>query len=262
LRPYLGFGSINQRSFGATSSYNSLQITANRRMTQGLQLSASYTFSKSLGAASSDFEGMSPYFPMRTRNFGILDFDRPHQLMINFTYQVPDLGQSLNNKFLSAIFGGWQTSGILSFVSGAGITPGYSTVDGADITGSSEGARIDLIADPNIPKGDRTFAKNFNTDAFARPAKSTFGTIGIRPLRGPGINNWDLSISKRIPLYTEQQYIQFRAEFFNAWNHTQFSGWDTTARFDAAGKQVNANFGAATGARDPRRIQMSLRLMF
>jgi len=72
-----------------------------------------------------------------------------------------------------------------------------------------------------------------------------------------------MTLSKRIPLGAgETRYFQFRAEFYNAFNHTQFSGMNNTARFDATGAQVNANFGAFTGARDPRRIQFSLRLMF
>ncbi len=262
LRPYLGLGGINVRSFGGTSSYNSLQVTANRRMARGIQFGVSYSFSKSMGITSGDFDNVSPYFAPRSRNYGLLDFDRAHMLVINYTYQLPSLGKRWNSKPLDVVLGGWQISGITSFVSGAGITPGFSTTDGADITGSGEGARINIIKDPYLPKSERTFARNFRTDAFARPASRDFGNCGIRPLRGPGINNWDVSLSKRVPLYGERRYVQFRAEFFNAFNHTQFSSMDTTARFDPAGSQVNTNFGAFNGARDPRRIQLSFRLMF
>ncbi len=263
IRPYLGQGDINVRSFSATSSYNSFQLAVSRRMARGLQFGGSYTYSKSLGLGEGDFDPMSPYFDMRTRNYGLLPFDRTHMAVINYTYQIPDLGKKYANKALSAVLGGWQVSGITSFTSGAPFRPGFSTVDGADITGSTEGARIDMIADPHIEKGSRTFSRNFKTEAFARPASKTFGTAGIVVLRGPGINNWDFTISKKVPLgLGEGRYVQFRTEFYNAFNHTQFSGYDTTARFDAAGAQVNANFGAYTGARDPRRIQLSLRVMF
>jgi len=163
---------------------------------------------------------------------------------------------------LKAVLGNWVISGITTFQSGFPFTPGFSTTDGADITGSDEGARIDVIGDPHLPKSERTFSRNFKTEMFARPAKGSFGNAGVGILRGPGINNWDIAISKRIPVAGEQRYFQFRGEFFNAWNHTQFSGLDTTARFDPAGKQVNPNFGAYTSARDPRRIQLSLRFMF
>jgi hypothetical protein len=263
LRPYLGLGDINVRSFGATANYNSLQISANRRLSQGIQLGASYTFSKALGIASADFDGMSAYFSPRSRNYGPLNFDLTHTLVINYTYQVPSLGKKLNSKLLDGVMGGWQLSGITSFIAGTPFTPGFSTTDGADITGSSEGARINVIKDPYLPKGERTFSTNFRTDAFARPATRDFGNAGVDILRGPGINNWDVTVSKRIPIgLGEQRYFQFRAEFYNAFNHTQFSGLNTTARFDPTGAQVNANFGAYTSARDPRRIQMSLRLMF
>ena len=81
-------------------------------------------------------------------------------------------------------------------------------------------------------------------------------------MRNPSWNNWDMSFSKRMPLKSEQRFFQFRAEFYNIWNHTQFNGYNTTARFNPAGQQINANFGALTGTRDPRKIQLSARFMF
>ena len=258
LRPYRGLGTINMRGFGATINYHSLQVSANRRMRAGLQFGVSYTFSKTLGVGAGDFDGVSPYFSMRRRNYGRLSYDAPHALVINYTWQLPSPQQPI----LKAVLGNWVISGITTFQSGFPFTPGFSTTDGADITGSDEGARIDVIGDPHLPKSERTFSRNFKTEMFARPAKGSFGNAGVGILRGPGINNWDIAISKRIPVAGEQRYFQFRGEFFNAWNHTQFSGLDTTARFDPAGKQVNPNFGAYTSARDPRRIQLSLRFMF
>ena len=140
--------------------------------------------------------------------------------------------------------------------------PGFSTVDSTDITGSTEGARIIVVGDTCIPKSDRTFFRNFNTAAFARPARGSFGNVGVDSMRGPGINNWDVNVTKRFPLFSESRYIQFRAELFNAWNHTQFSGLYTTARFDANGNQVDPNFGAFSSARAPRTVQLSLRVAF
>jgi hypothetical protein len=69
-------------------------------------------------------------------------------------------------------------------------------------------------------------------------------------------------MSKRFPLKAEGRYFQFLGELYNAWNHAEFNGYDTTARFNPAGQQINANFAALTGTRDPRKIQLSLRLMF
>jgi hypothetical protein len=80
-------------------------------------------------------------------------------------------------------------------------------------------------------------------------------------LRGPGINNWDIALFKNFSI-REGLRAQFRLEGYNAFNHTQFSTFDSTARFDASGKQVNAQFGQFTAARDPRILQLAVRLQF
>jgi len=260
LRPYQGLGNINVRGFGATSNYNSLQVTANRRMSGGLQFGVSYTFSKALGIGAGDFDSVSPYFSMRTWNYGPLSYDIPHVLIINYTWNLPNPGQ--DHKLLGLVLGNWQVSGITSFLSGTPFTPSFSTSDSIDLTGSNESARITVLSDPRLPKGERSFYRNFKTEAFARTPVRNFGNAGVNVLRNPGVNNWDVSISKRIPVVGEQRYFQFRSEFYNAFNHTQFSGYDTGARFNPAGQQINANFSAYNGARDPRRIQLSLRFMF
>ena len=261
LRPYYGLSNINVRGFGATSNYHSLQVSANRRLSQGLQYGISYTFSKALGVGAADFDGVSPYFSMRSRNYGLLSYDVTHNLVINSIYEIPDLGKRLGAKPLSWILGNWQVSGIATFQSGFPFTPTFSTSDTVDLTGSGEGARITVLGDPWLPKGERNFDRNFKTEMFARTPKGDFGNAGIGILRGPGINNWDISVTKRFPV-TERQYFQFRSEFYNTFNHTQFSGLSTGARFNPAGEQINLNFGAYTSARDPRRIQFSLRYMF
>ncbi|MGB9610316.1 MAG: hypothetical protein ACPL7M_05030, partial [Bryobacteraceae bacterium] len=261
LRPYYGLSSINVRGFGATSNYHSLQVTANRRMKNGLQYGVSYTFSKALGVGAGDFDGVSPYFSMRRRNYGLLSYDATHALVINYTYELPNLAARWHKGFLNQVFGYWQISGISTFQSGFPFTPTFSTSDTVDLTGSSEGARITVVGDPRLPKDQWTFDRTFRTEVFKRTPKGDFGNAGIGLLRGPGIENFDISVTKRFPI-TEQRYFWFRGEFFNAFNHTQFSGVSTAARFDPAGNQINLNFGAYTSARDPRRIQLSLRFMF
>jgi outer membrane receptor protein involved in Fe transport len=262
FRPIKGYGNMYVYEHVGNANYNSLQLTANRRFTRGLQFGVAYTFSKLLGYASADGDTLSPYFSPRLRNYGRLTFDRPHTLVVNYMYDLPKLGRRLGSKPAGWVLDNWQISGITSFISGAPFTPGISTVDGADITGSTEGARINVVGNGNLAKSERTFYRNFNTDAFARPALRDFGNAGVNILRGPGINNWDFNVSKRVPLFSEARYVQFRTELFNAWNHTQFSGLYTTARFDAAGKQVDSNFGAFSAARTARVIQLSLRVVF
>jgi hypothetical protein len=263
LRPYAGLGNINVRGFGATSNYHSLQVSVNRRMSRGMQYGLAYTWSKALGVAPNDFDGVSSYFPMREWNYGPLTYDVPHMLVLNYTWNLPNPVGRLNRKALNVVFANWQVAGITSFLSGTPFTPGFSTSDGQDITGSSEGARIVVTGDPRLPKSERTFDRNFITEVFARPGLRDWGNAGTRILRGPGVNNWDMSVSKRIPFGEgDERYFQLRGEFFNAWNHTQFSGMDTTARFNPAGQQINTNFGRYTGARDARKVQLSLRFMF
>jgi hypothetical protein len=128
LRPYLGMSTINMRTFDGTSNYHGMQMSVNRRMTNGLQFGVSYTFAKSLGVSNADFGGLSYYFPWRRGNYGPLGYDIRHMAVINYNYEVPNLGQRLNNKFLGIITDNWQISGITQFMSGTPFTPGFSTI--------------------------------------------------------------------------------------------------------------------------------------
>jgi hypothetical protein len=135
-------------------------------------------------------------------------------------------------------------------------------VTAADITGSpSQAARINVTGDAVLPKSERTFSRNFKTEVFQVPPVGTVGNSARYTMRGPGVNNFDIAIFKNFPV-REALRIQFRWEMYNAFNHTQFSGFDATARFDAQGKQVNARFGEMTSARLPRQMQFALRFLF
>jgi hypothetical protein len=262
FRPFPGYGDVLQYQNSATANYNSLQVAINRRYQSGLQFGVAYTYSKALGVASADGTIVSSYFNVRSRDYGPLSFDRRQTLVFHYSYDLPKVGNKLGSKPAGWVLDNWQISGITSFISGAPFTPGFSTVDAADITGSYEGARIDVVGNANLANSERTFFRNFNPEAFARPASRTFGNAGVNVLQGPGINNWDINITKRVPLFSEGRYIQFRTELFNAWNHTQFSNLFTSARFDAQGRQVDPNFGAFSEARTPRTIQLSLKVVF
>jgi hypothetical protein len=132
--------------------------------------------------------------------------------------------------------------------------------DGSSTPGRT--IRITLAGDPNLPAGERDFFRNFRTEAFQRTPRGEFGNAGVGILRGPGTNNWDITLNKRFPLAGEGRYIQFRTELFNAWNHTQFASLFTGARFDAQGKQTDSNFGAFRSARPARTIQLSAKIVF
>ncbi|MBL8228689.1 MAG: TonB-dependent receptor [Bryobacterales bacterium] len=262
FRTYLGVADIAMREARYTSNYHAFQLSLNRRFSQGFQFGLSYTFSKVLGVTDNESALATPYFDPRRWNYGPLAFDRTQVAVVNYIYDIPSPGKALNWRPLHWALGNWQISGITSLVTGAPVTPGFSTVDGQDITGSSEGPRITVTGDPKLPASERTFFRNFRTEAFARTPLRSFGNAGIGILRGPGYVNWDLSITKRVPLWSEERFLQVRGEFFNAFNNTQFSGFDLSPRFDLAGRQVNPNFGAFTSARDARVVQISARFAF
>ncbi len=260
LRPKLGYADIIYREWAAGSNYHSLQTTVNRRFAHGVQFGASWTWSKAMDYNDSDTTTVSPFVPVRVWNYGLAGFDRTHALKVNWVWEVPKT--PWRNAVVKQIVNDWQISGIASFVSGAPTTVGFSTTNSLDITGTaSQGARIDVTGDPVLPKSERTFSRNFRTDVFQRPAVGTFGNSAKTLLRGPGINNWDLAVFKNFPV-RESLKFQFRCEMYNAFNHTQFSSFDTTARFDATGNQINSQLGQFTAARSPRQLQFALRLYF
>lgn len=257
LRPLRGYGSVTIHEMTGSSNYNSLQATLNRRFAKGFAVSASYTFSKALGVTSK-----SPYFAPRSRNYGPLDWDRTQVFVASYSYDLPKIGARTAFKPASWVLDNWVLSGITTFSTGAPFTPGFSTVDGQDITGSSEGARINVVGNPHLDPSERTYSRNFTTAAFARPALKSFGSAGANIMRNPGDANWDVSVAKRVPFAGEGRYLQIRGEAFNVWNHTRFSSYDSTARFDAAGNQVSTTFGSLNGARSPRTIELSARIVF
>jgi hypothetical protein len=118
-----------------------------------------------------------------------------------------------------------------------------------------------LTGEPSIPKSERTRTRFFDTSVVRLPAVGTIGNAAKFNLRGPGINNQDWALFKNFDI-REPLRLQFRWETYNTWNHTQFSGVDTTARFDPQGTQVNNRLGEMISARAARIMQFALRLYF
>lgn len=277
MRKYQGWGDVIQKTFGGTANYNALQVALNRRFTKGLQLGVAYTFSKALGVQSSENDYISSYFNPRDVNYGLLAQDRTHVFVANYYYDLPNLGKKFDSKPLGWIADNWAISGITTFSSGAPTSPFITWSDYRDVAGSSvtpwwgvwggaafDMARGQLIGDPykNVPAG-----RTFNPAAFAPTPQGTygnvsFGNLGNGILRLPGVNNWDFTVTKRVPLGSEKRYVQFRTEMFNVWNHTQYSNYDTTLVFDSPTAQVNPTAGLYNAARSPRLIQLSLKLYF
>jgi len=251
-----GYGDITSRTFIGSTNYNALQATLNRRFTQGLMFGVAYTWSKSLGITSFD-----PLVPdNRARNYGPTGADRRHILALNYVYDLPKLGQKANNRFLGAIVDNWTLSGITSFITGAPIMPSFTSAVGADIAGSSSAnIRLDVIGDARTPTTPGTF---FNTAAFAQPARGTLGNLGLNALRGPGVANWDATLSKSIRLWSERSVMKLRVEAYNVFNHTQFASYNTSTQFNAAGVNTNTDFGRPASARPARIIAFATRIEF
>ena len=275
LRPYRGYGDINYIEFASNSNYHALQVQANRRISTNLAFGLSYTWSKAMDLVDGNNNNVSPLINPRSRNYGKAGFDRTHNLTINYVYKLPGLSKHWDNAFTRQALDGWELSGITSFVSGSPLGIGYTTVQGTDLTGTAVANGIDsrvvLTGNPNLPKGDRTFNRYFNTAVVQAPTKADFGigNASKDPLRGPGVNNWDISIFKNFSLSREGAVrLQYRLEMYNAFNHTQFTGVDTTPRFDLTKQpgdplyQVNGTLGQYTSAANSRRIVMGLKLNF
>ncbi|MFB3778456.1 MAG: carboxypeptidase regulatory-like domain-containing protein [Bryobacteraceae bacterium] len=292
-RPYIGYGGEGTfllgggytSIFGGCANYNSLQISANRRMSRTLLLGVAYTWSKALGTADSLSTAAHPT-DTRKADYGPLSYDRTQILNVNYTLNLPDgarKGTPLGNALGRIILNGWQISGITSLSSGAPGTIAYSQYNTAAvalnrmITGSEPMApRVILTGTPNLSPGDRTLHRWIDTSVVRPAVKGSQGMdSGPRNVRGPGVNNWDISVFKRIRFTSnEQRYVQLRLEMFNAFNHTQWSSVNLNAQFDAAGNITNLpsaanrfgfgalNFTSTNPMRPPRQIQVAVKVYF
>lgn len=281
-RPFVGYGDINLTGFGASSNYNSLQVSLNRNLSKSLTYGVSYTWSKALGVASGDGDGMHPT-NFRMANYSYLDFDVPHNLVFNFVYDIPKLARSgnfLDNPVGRKVVNGWQISGLTTMQKGqpGNIGLSFTGLGGADVnrifTGSENvGPRVVVTGNPQ--PGNKSLAAWVDASVFKMPAVGSQGLESAqRIVRRPGINNWDITLLKNIPVWTEARYLQLRLEMFNAWNHAQFSDFNRTIQFNpSTGAVTNLptalgggggryGFGAINAVRDPRIIQLAAKFYF
>jgi hypothetical protein len=269
LRPNPGYADIQYIELAGTSNYHSLQTQINKRFSKGLQFGVSWTWSKAMTIVNGNGDAVNPYLNYRMRQYGRASFDRTHNFVFNYLYDIPKLSRLTgNNMIVKSVFDNWQLSGLTTFTSGAPLGIGYSLVSGADLVGASGAgidSRVNLLSNPIIPKSERTELRHFNTNAFAPPTRAEFG-IGNAPkdvLRGPGINVFDVTVIKNIPIgKSDQKRLQLRFEFYNFFNHASFQGVDTTARFDAQNRQVSGTFGQYTSTLDARRIVLGAKFYF
>jgi len=232
------------------SSYNSLQV--NLRHTSGrLQLLAGYTYSKSLDNSSGYGEQVNPFDPRRS--VALSAFDATHNFVVSYNYDLPF------DKFVGAnrLTKGWAISGITRFSTGLPIT--LIETDDQSLLGTQFTGPIPLGIDvPDVigplhtsdPRSNRIF---FNSSAFTAETLGVLGDAPRRMFHGPGVNNWDMALLKDTKL-TESVNLEFRAEFFNIFNHAQFL---------AVNGNVNSpTFGQVQSVQQPRIGQLSFKVNF
>jgi hypothetical protein len=287
FRPYLGYGTIPQQIFEGNSSYHSLQVTAKRQFSHGLQFQISYTHSKAMDYAEGDSTSttgtptnssntVARYLNRVFWNYGIASYDRPDVLSFNVLWALPSFHPQ--NRFVKTVFDGWQISDITTYIpTGAALNVSMSTNPTVNYFSGGDGARPLLIGNPNLPSSQRNANQWFNTAAFAEPiamtaAQCASGTCpavswvntGNTPqgvIRGPGRNTFNTAIFKNFKI-RERLNAQFRAEAYNTFNHTQFNAIGTSVKYNASGVNTDTTWGQVTSVRDPRIMQFALRLMF
>lgn len=273
----LGFnGDIQVLENLGIANYNSLQAKVERRFSKGVTLLASYTYGKSLtdsvdhlstsGAGNGVDVGefKEPQDPHRRRlEYGPSEFDITHRFVLSGVWQLPfGRGKSYGSQWSRATdfaLGGWALSPIFTAQGGLPLT-----INSAQIVniGGERRFRPDRIANGALPDNQRSVDRWFDTSAFVA-LSNTPGTVGFVPnrimgnsgvgiLRGPGLVNLDFNLSKEFPIH-EQVSAQFRAEFFNALNHTNLG---------VPGIMIGGGFGQIVSAADARIIQFALKLKF
>jgi len=261
LVPYPEYCGVNDVQVpGGRSSYNALQVNFTHRWSSGMQFLLSYTNSKYLDDSSGSegwTSGSSANYEniYNMRNEYSLDIDDiPQSFVASYIYQLPigkdkRFGSNLSGP-VNAIVGGWQVSGITTAKSGfpLGIT---AASDNVNNFGGAQ--RPNLIGNPHL--SNPTIQEWFNTAAFAQPAPFTFGNVPrtMPTLRAPGLYDWDIAAEKYWD-FGERAHLQFRAEFFNAFNRANFYAPNTSFGSPA--------FGTITGANPARDIQFALKLFW
>ena len=251
------------------SKYNSLQSRLERRFSSGFSLLVTYTFAHAEDDASNANLGSQNNDGFRWFKFPNLDkgnasFDVRHRFTASYIYELPvGKGKPLfggANGAVQQVVGGWQVAGITTVSSGNWFTPTDSNNNYANSDGFA-GQLPDVVADPN----HSTHCKSgtfFNTCAFVNPPFGSFGDAGRNSVLGPGFQIWDFSLFKTFRV-SERSRIEFRSEFFNIPNHTNFllskSGPQQSNNSTILG---SSSYGILTAARPPRQIQFALKLSF
>ena len=232
------------------TNYNAGYVKLEQRVWHDLSYTVAYTFSKLMdsGAAGMNMYNRRPEREPAPDNV-------PHNFILSYVWQLPvGKGKQVNiqNKLLDGVIGGWELSGITSFISGMNFTI-VVTGDPANVLAGIERANATGVKPQRLdPRTSGLLG--FNTAAYATPPKGVFGNLGNNTQQGFGINDWDVSFSKNfvLPKLGEASRLHIRAEFFNFFNHTQFNNPAATVNV--------STFGLVNSTRDPRILQLAAKL--
>lgn len=252
LRPYPQYLNVTGLLNNGNSFYNSLQASLSRRWPGGVLMFA-YTWAK----ITDDIDGPTTSSTIQNiynlkAEHGIASYDVPHRFVASYVYRLP-FGAGgryfTTTPFVRRVVGGWELSGITQFQTGLPLAVTQSNATG----GFTNAQRPNEVASPALPDGQRTLTAWFNTSAFIKAPDYTAGNEPRFAFFGPGINNWDASLMRNIML-REKLRMQIRAEFYNAFNHPNFSNPNT-----ALG---NINYGKITSDVSPRITELALRFFW
>ena len=267
----LGYSSVDIAGQDLNSIYNSLQVTAEKRFTSGstaflhgLTLLMNYTYAKSLDDVplggdnvdlGADTVSALPYTSPYRHQFdrGRSTFDRTQRFVASYVWAMPKF--SNQNGVVRGVLGNWELSGIFTAQTGGPLT----------ILAGQDQSRTGIGQDRAVQVGPAKGAGACGSSApcvnflspggFVLPAIGTFGNVGKGSVNGPNLTTWDMGFFKNIPLMGSERYrLQFRAEFFNIFNHANFNDPNTSIN--------SGGFGTIEGARDPRIGQLALKIFF
>ncbi len=272
LRPYLGLGGINERQYfkdGVT--YHSIQVSVTRRTASGLSGSIAYTGTRSRGLRNWDWYRTEA--DNRARHT-TANGSRPHNLVFGYNYLLPGLSRFMGeNKIAAGVFDGWQLSGVTSLTGGtrSGFSYGFTGAPTGDLTQGLGGSRVVLVCDPNLPRSERTFDRQFRTECIRPPGPLTdpADTLYQGSALGDewvnlGFVNHDMTLFKNFALAAGRN-LRVQIEAYNLFNFTQYAAVDTSAQFNfATGEQTDLAFGRVTGVRgnSNRVVQIGARFTF
>jgi len=268
LRKYFGFGTINERRYFEDGlTYHSIQVMVSRRLSNGFSFSAAYTGTRRAGLQGWDWFRTDADNRARFTN---ASGSRPNNMVIGYTYQIPGASRFLGgHPILKGILDGWQLSGTTTMQGGtrSGFSYTFTGAPTGDLTQGLGGTRVVLVCDPNLPRSQATRERQFRTECIRPPGPLTNAadTLYQGSALGDewislGFVNHDAVLFKTFAI--GRRSLEFRAEFYNVLNSSQFTAVDTAAIFNfATGEMVDPSFGRATGVRgnSNRVIQLGAR---